>query len=167
MIMEDFIIMDLREDTHYSGGTTVAARLVRTVADLYATMYLSHAAHWNVMGSGFQHYHALFKESYEQVYDAIDDTAEQARMMGAFLPRSIPDLLATSAVPLPASEDNVESHVTALIGAHSALKQKWDDLATNSGGDAGLNDLAGRMSGMHSKMMWKLRSSLGPARTAP
>lgn len=151
------------EDIAYAAvpPTSPGARLVRAVADLYATQYLSQAAHWNVTGADFQQLHALFKESYDMVAEEIDDVAEQARILGVFAPLSLPELLATSSAPLPAAGNDPMEHVRALERAHGMLKLKWDDIAANAGTDAGLNDMASRLSGAHAKMAWKLRSTLG------
>ena len=156
----DFELALLSEDAPYSGGTTPASRLVRAVADLYTTMYLSQAAHWNVQGPDFVQLHALFKESYEMAYGAIDDVAEQVRILGVLMPRALPDLLATSSAPLPAADESPEAYIDCLARAHTMLKDKWDDIAQTSERDAGLNDLAGRLSGEHAKMAWKLRTTL-------
>lgn len=157
----DFELALLGEDTSYSSGTAPTSRLVRAVADLYTTMYLSQAAHWNIQGSDFVQLHALFKESYEMVYGAIDDVAEQVRILGVLMPRALPDLLATSSAPLPASDESLEAYVSCLVRAHTMLKDKWDDIAQTSGRDAGLNDLVSRLSGEHAKLVWKLRATLG------
>ena len=153
----------LEADAAYAAvpPTSPGARLVRAVADLYSTQYLSQVAHWNVTGPDFHQLHALFKESYDMVAEEIDDVAEQARILGVLAPASLPELLATSSAPLPASGNEPMEHVRALMRAHDMLKLKWDDVAANAGTDAGLNDLASRLSGAHAKMAWKLRSTLG------
>jgi starvation-inducible DNA-binding protein len=89
----------LTEDVQYSGGVDLGARFVRALADEFTVYYFSYAAHWNVTGGDFPQLHALFKESYELCQEAIDDVAEQARILGTFAPRSLPELLATSSSP--------------------------------------------------------------------
>lgn len=136
-------------------------RLIRALADLYAVQFYSQVAHWNVIGPDFAQYHALFAESYEICNGAIDDVAEQARILGSMVPGSLPELLGTSSAPLPAAGTAWADYVAQLERCHKMLKDKWDDIAANDGGDAGLNDLASSLSAKHAKMAWKLRSTLG------
>ena len=155
----------LTEDAPNYDTSAVADRLVRGVADLYATMYMAQAAHWNVTGPDFVQLHALFGECYEQAYKAIDDVAEQARQLDTRLPTDLKDLLAASAVPVTTSstglDDDPMRYVRSVLQAEEMLHQKWNSIAEQAGSNAGLNDLASRLSGEHSKLAWKLRATLG------
>lgn len=51
--MIDLDLALLSEDARSYDTSALADRLVRGVADLYATMYLAQAAHWNVTGLEF------------------------------------------------------------------------------------------------------------------
>ena len=160
--MDNFELdITLTEDAPYSGGASLGVRFVRALADEYSVQYFSQAAHWNVTGPDFQQLHALFAESYELCNGVIDDVAEQARILGVFAPMSLPDLLATSSAPLPAGENTAMAYVAQLRTCHEMLKNKWDDIAANDGGDAGVNDMASALSAKHAKMAWKFRSVLG------
>lgn len=151
----------LSEDAHYSGGDSLGARFIRAVADEYSVQYFSQVAHWNITGGDFQQLHALFSDSYTLCNEAIDDVAEQARILGVFAPMSLADLLATSSSPLPSQGNDAQSYVRQLQACHEMLKAKWDDVARNDDGDAGVNDLASALSAKHAKMAWKFRSTLG------
>jgi starvation-inducible DNA-binding protein len=151
----------LCEDAPYNGGDSLGARFVRAIADEYAVQYFSQVAHWNITGADFQQLHALFADSYALCNSAIDDVAEQARILGVFVPMSLPDLLATSSAPLAAPANDAQSYVRQLQVCHEMLKAKWDDVARNDNGDAGVNDLASALSAKHAKMAWKFRSTLG------
>lgn len=153
--------LPLQEDAQYSGGASLASRFVRAIADEYSVQYYSQVAHWNVVGPDFQQYHALFAESYELCNGTIDDVAEQARILGMFIPNSLPELLASSAAPVPASGNSPMEYIRQLRTCHEMLKNKWDDIAASSGSDAGVNDLAAGLSAKHAKMAWKFRSVLG------
>lgn len=141
------------------GGPPVADRLIRALADEYSVQFYSQVAHWNVTGPDFQQLHALFAESYAVCNESIDVVAEQARILGAVVPLSLPALLSTSSAPLPVSASTPTAYVEQLQRCHEMLKGKWDSIAADAGGDAGLNDLAGQMSAKHAKMAWKLRST--------
>ena len=159
--MNTFFDLDLVliEDVQYNGSDSLGDRFVRAVADLFQVMYFSQTAHWNIQGPDFQQYHALFQESYEVSYDAIDDAAEQARILGVRMPGSLSELLQTSSAPLSAGEAPTAMHYfQQLQRCHEMMQMKWDDIAANDGGNAGVNDFASAMSGKHAKMAWKFRS---------
>ena len=161
-MIEDIDLILLGEEMHPDGAEGATRdRLVRGVADLYGLMYAAQAAHWNVTGPDFQQLHALFGECYEQAYKAIDEVAEQTRQLGTKLPRDLRDLLAQSQIVTGATEDSPEAYVRAVLRGEEILQQTWDLAARDAGNNAGLNDLASRLSGEHSKLAWKLRSTLG------
>lgn len=143
------------------GTSPIADRLIRALADEYSVQFYSQVAHWNIVGPDFQQLHALFEESYTICNESIDGIAEQARIVGAVIPMSLPTLLSLSSAPLPASASTPVAYIEQLQRCHEMLKGKWDDIAGASGGDAGLNDLAGQLSGKHAKMAWKFRSAGG------
>mgnify|MGYP000057660037 FL=1 len=62
--------------------------LVSKMNELHATtfaLYLkSHGFHWNVRGKLFPMYHDFFGDLYEEVYGAVDRTAEEIRALGGY-----------------------------------------------------------------------------------
>jgi starvation-inducible DNA-binding protein len=161
-MLDTLFELGLQEDSTYAGGTALGSRFVRALADEYSTQYFSQVAHWNVTGPNFQQLHDLFAESYELCNGSIDAIAEQARILGVFVPMTIQELLGTSSSPLPAQDSSPMAYVRQLCTCHEMLKTKWDDIAANCGSDAGANDLASSLSGKHAKMAWKFRSILSP-----
>ena len=71
--------------------------------------------------------------------------------------------MAASSSPLPPGDSSQAALLGQLQTCHEMLKSKFDDIAANDGGDAGVNDLASALSAKHAKMAWKLRSALGPS----
>jgi len=156
------IEMVLQEDSYHDEVTTLAGKaIVKILAAEYAVMYTAQAGHWNVRGRDFVSLHDLFKESYELSFEAIDEVAEQARILEVLLPDTLDRLLAAGPEALR-SDSRPEDYVNSLKLGHERLKTYWDSLNSHIGDelppDAGLADLAGRMSSMHAKMIWKLRS---------
>ena len=45
--------------------------------------------HWNVEGTDFFEYHALFEKIYDEVYGVIDDFAENIRKLKTYTPASL------------------------------------------------------------------------------
>ena len=48
-----------------------------------------HNYHWNVTGPNFAQYHDFFGNLYEEVWQSLDDTAEEIRKLGSFAPGSL------------------------------------------------------------------------------
>lgn len=162
MLNDTSLVLELAlsEDRHYTASNSVGDRLVRALADEFSVLYYSYAAHWNVTGPDFQQLHALFKESLDLCQGAIDEVAEQARILGVFAPASLPELLAVSSAPQVPQGGHASALAAQLQRCHEMLKEKYDDIAANDGGDAGVNDLVSALSGKHAKLAWKLRSTV-------
>jgi starvation-inducible DNA-binding protein len=62
--------------------------LINKMNELHATtfaLYLkSHGFHWNVRGKLFPMYHDFFGDFYDEVYGAVDRTAEEIRALGGY-----------------------------------------------------------------------------------
>ena len=56
------------------------------LADTYALAVKTHAAHWNVVGTGFFELHTAFGSQYEELLDAADELAERLRAIGVRAP---------------------------------------------------------------------------------
>ena len=60
---------------------------LKTLLSDSVTMYfVAHGYHWNVEGSDFSQYHALFESIYEDVYSSIDPIAEDLRKLDEYAP---------------------------------------------------------------------------------
>ena len=53
--------------------------LNQLLADYMALNVKLHNLHWNVVGMGFEEYHELTEEMYEEIFDDFDDVAEYLR----------------------------------------------------------------------------------------
>jgi len=58
-------------------GTFVATQLTVILSDEYVVFTKLLKFHWNIKGPFFGPLHALFKEGYDMIFEAIDDTAER------------------------------------------------------------------------------------------
>ena len=127
------------------------------------TFYLkSHFFHWNVEGPNFPQYHDLFGKIYEEVYDSIDDFAENIRKLGSYTPGSYTRFSMLSQI-------DDETEILPAAGMMEELLSDSDkcvkifkmifDLSEREG-THGLSDfIAGRMDA-HRKHSWMLRASL-------
>ena len=58
-------------------------------ASTYSFALKAQNFHWNVEGSDFFEYHALFEKIYEEVYGVVDDFAENIRKLKTYTPASL------------------------------------------------------------------------------
>ncbi len=75
-----------------------ASSLRVVLANLFAFYYRTHSFHWNVTGLLFHSLHQFFGDLYEQLFDAVDPTAEQIRALSELAPASLAELLAPATV---------------------------------------------------------------------
>jgi starvation-inducible DNA-binding protein len=61
----------------------------KLLADTFALYLKAHNFHWNVEGADFAQYHDFFGDLYEEVYSAVDPTAEQIRTLDTYAPGSL------------------------------------------------------------------------------
>lgn len=156
----------MKAATHPASKTTslspVASGLQLLLADSYALMSLSHHAHWNVEGPDFFQLHAAFEEHYENLFEAVDEIAEQMRILGSFPTGGLGSLAKQAGLgelPLTAS---AKDFVAGLVVAHE--KTLADAIALRDQAEAAKDletqDLAiGRIQ-WHSKVLWMLKSYL-------
>lgn len=143
-------------------ATPVAAALQQLLADSYALMAITHHAHWNVEGPDFFQLHVAFQEQYENLFEAIDDIAEQARIIDAFPVGGLATLAKQAGIdelPLTAP---AKDFVAALIVAHEKTLADATTLrdTAESARDLETQDLAiGRIQ-WHGKALWMLKSYL-------
>lgn len=133
------------------------------LANTFTMYFKAHTYHWNVEGMFFSQYHDFFGDLYEELYGAIDPTAEEIRALDAYAPISIVDMMKSSTL----SEDevkpaNIRLMLSNLLAANSAVVESLNKAfgVAQTMGNQGLMDfLAGRLD-VHNKHAWMLRSSL-------
>ena len=117
--------------------------------------------HWNVEGSDFFEYHALFEKIYDEVYGVIDDFAENIRKLKTYTPASLSrfNMLTqikdeTDIIPLEAMVKELLLDNEKMI----VILKKTYDAAEAAGKHGFSNFLAERMDA-HEKHGWMLRAS--------
>jgi len=131
------------------------AFLLGEVFEFYAR---AHEAHWNVTGSDFSEYHALFGEIYEDAHGSIDPLAENLRKIGSLTP-------ALAVMPCESRETDPTALAMQLLEESTELVDEFRvafDIATAVGQQGIANFLAERQDA-HAKWAWQLRASLGIA----
>jgi starvation-inducible DNA-binding protein len=123
----------------------------------------AHFFHWNVEGPNFPQYHgSLFQNIYSEVYDSIDDFAENIRKLGSYTPGSYTRLSMLSQIDdetqVPPAPAMIEELLTDGEKIVKILKMVYD-LAEQAGKHGLSNFLAERMDA-HEKHNWQLRATL-------
>jgi len=120
-----------------------------------------HGYHWNVVGNGFQQYHALFDTIYEDVNDSIDPLAENIRKLGQFPSFTVNDVASMSRISKTDAGINPHDQIVNLLDDNAKVLSLIKDCIDVAGEEQGiLNFLADRQD-MHQKWGWQLRASIG------
>lgn len=155
--------------TATSKPTTTARKDTRVVdglnlvlADSYALMALTHLAHWNVEGSDFFQLHKAFQEQYENLFEGIDELAEQVRALDAYAIGGLGTFGKVAQMEEFKSPMPQKDYVAALIVAHEKVVEdatRTRDLAGESS-DLQTQDLLIKRLQWHQKTLWMLKSYL-------
>jgi HK97 family phage prohead protease len=159
----------IKRDAIESEVPDLPEELSELLADVVSFYFRAHGAHWNVKGSDFNEYHALFNEIYEDVYSSIDPIAENLRKLGSLAPFRLNEF--TSMTMLSDAEVGQDPMALArdlLLANDIVLDQVSDsfDCATMLGQQGIANFLADRMD-KHQFWKWQLTASLGEEVTEP
>jgi starvation-inducible DNA-binding protein len=138
------------------------AALRVTLANTFVMYYKTHAYHWNIEGILFSQYHEFFNELYEDIYGAVDPTAENLRKLDSYAPISIMELYSYKTItedsvrPVLLSEmlHNLEVANNEVL---SSLNKVFD-LATKNKEQGIANFVADRID-THKKHGWMIKSS--------
>ena len=151
-----------QSSTRTHTATPVAAALQQLLADSYALMGITHHAHWNVEGPDFFQLHTAFQGQYENLFEAVDDIAEQIRIIDSFPVGGLATLAKQAGIDeLPVTAP-AKDFVAALIVAHEKTLADAITLrdTAEAARDLETQDLAiGRIS-WHGKTLWMLKSYL-------
>ena len=130
-------------------------------ASTYSFALKSQNFHWNVEGSDFFEYHALFEKIYEEVYGVVDDFAENIRKLKTYTPASLSRFNMLTQVKDETEIIPLEAMVQELLQDNERMiliLKKTYDAAEASGKHGFSNFLAERMDA-HEKHGWMLRAS--------
>lgn len=142
--------------------TRVVDGLNVVLADSYALMALTHLAHWNVEGPDFFELHKAFQSQYENLFEAIDDIAEQVRSLDAYAIGGLNTLARTAGMDEFKSPMPQKDYIAALIVAHEKVVDDATRLRDVAGevNDLQTQDLMIERLQWHQKTLWMLKSAL-------
>ena len=117
--------------------------------------------HWNVEGTDFFEYHALFEKIYDEVYGVIDDFAENIRKLKTYTPASLSRFNMLTQVKDETEIIPLESMVKELLVDNERmiviLKKAYD--AAEAAGKHGFSNFSAERMDAHEKHGWMLRAS--------
>ena len=136
--------------------------LKQLLATQYAFVVKAQFFHWNVEGPDFSQYHKFFGKVYEEVYDALDPTAEYIRILEEYTPGSFERFQELSLISGQTKVPRARLMITELLADNQTLidllNQCFD--AADAEDQQGIADfVAGRIDAQ-GKHGWMLKSFL-------
>ena len=118
--------------------------------------------HWNVEGSDFYEYHLLFERIYGEVYDSIDQFAEELRAARVYAPASFTQMEELSLVECQEGVPAAVAMAQELLVDSDACAEMFRIAfeAAELMGDHGLSNFLADRQDAHKKHSWMLRSTL-------
>lgn len=130
-------------------------------ASTYSFALKSQNFHWNVEGSDFFEYHALFEKIYDEVYGVVDDFAENIRKLKTYTPASLSRFNMLTQVKDETEIIPLEAMVQELLADNERmiliLKKTYD--AAEAAGKHGFSNFLAERMDAHEKHGWMLRAS--------
>jgi starvation-inducible DNA-binding protein len=119
-----------------------------------------HNYHWNVTGPNFAQYHDFFGDLYEEVWQSLDDTAEEIRKLGAFAPGSLSRYIEMSVIDDEVNIPDTKSMFIRLEQDNAKLLEilYMARATANEEDAAGTLDYLESRIGVHEKHAWMIRS---------
>jgi starvation-inducible DNA-binding protein len=136
--------------------------LKQLLATQYAFVIKAQFFHWNVEGPDFSQYHKFFGKVYEEVYKALDPTAEYIRILEEYTPGSFERFQELSLISGQTKVPRARLMITELLADNQTLidllNQCFD--AADAEDQQGIADfVAGRIDAQ-GKHGWMLKSFL-------
>lgn len=141
----------------------LADTLKTLLATSYAFVIKAQNFHWNVEGPDFPEYHKFLGDLYEEVYDnAIDQTAEYIRVLGAYTPGSISRFAELSQIPDQTKIPRAELMFAELEQDNQKITDMWKQAfhVAEESDEQGIADFIASRIDAHGKHGWMLRSIL-------
>ena len=132
------------------------------LANSVSVYFRAHGYHWNVKGINFAAYHEFFQEIYEDLYGAIDPTAEWLLKLDTDADYQLSDFINNRDIPdAMVKPMNAIQMVKDLYTAIEALEECTEtcfELATAADEQGLMNFLADRID-MLEKWEWQLKAT--------
>lgn len=134
--------------------------LQKVLGQTFSLYFQTQSYHWNVEGPQFRQLHEMFEEQYTELSAALDGIAERIRMLDAYAPRSVAEMMSFAndeAAPVESAKDMVSS----IITSHEAIAETLQSAisqAADEGDDVTAGMLTDRLE-VHQMALWMLKAS--------
>lgn len=141
---------------------TAAAAVQRVLNEMIVLGFVAQRAHWNVTGTDFEQYHALFGAIYEDIFDSVDAVAEEIRKMDVMV-ENLTSMVMSASFKDDAATSDPRELTQDLLSKNTMLNETVLSAFTacSEANAQGTADLLAARDGMHKKWSWQLKSSLG------
>ena len=139
-----------------------AATVQSVLNEMIVLGFVAQRAHWNVVGSDFEEYHALFGSIYEDIFDSIDTVAEEIRKMGVPV-KNLTEMIMSASFKDDNTSFDTRSATQDVLDKNMKLNETVlaAFTACSEANAQGTADVLAARDGMHKKWSWQLKSSLG------
>lgn len=139
-----------------------AAAVQKVLNEMIVLGFVAQRAHWNVTGTDFEEYHALFGAIYEDIFDSVDAVAEEIRKMNVMV-ENLTSMVMGASFKDDAAISDARGLTEDLLNKNMMLNNTVLQAFTacTEANEQGTADLLASRDGMHKKWSWQLRSSLG------
>lgn len=141
---------------------TLAQQLTQVFNDNFVTYFRSHVAHVNIMGRNFRSDHKLLQGVYERRLAQVDAIAELLRSIGEFMPTSLSDVIADSAITDMSCEGTADQLLSDVRTDLELLKECFEELmaVAEEDGHMEISNYAQDQILDIAKSIWMLNSTL-------
>ena len=136
------------------------------LATAYALSIKAQNFHWNVEGPDFPQYHDFFGNFYEEVYGAIDRTAELIRQLDSYTPGSILRYAELSQIQDQTKIPRAMLMMEELYQDNAKVLMMYKEAfhVAEEADEQGIANFIAERIDAHGKHQWMLRSILKTAR---
>ncbi len=154
--------MSVTVEESKSGRNAAVNDLKQLLSNSYVLYVKTQNFHWNVTGPRFQQLHEFFQAQYTELADAIDEIAEQIRILKGRPPSSMSEFLQIAT--LQESNESLDENgmLNALLIDHDKMIIEITHFieSAQKAGDEGTADLFIQRLRVHDKTSWMIRSHL-------
>lgn len=140
----------------------VGKTLVALLSNTYVLYVKTQNFHWNIDGARFYQLHKFFEKQYNELAEAIDEIAEQLRILNLLAPGSMQEFLQNASICECKETLTDDEMLQELHHDHVQLQNAlagWIKVAQDNG-DEGTADLLIQRLRAHSKLAWMIGSHL-------
>jgi starvation-inducible DNA-binding protein len=134
----------------------------KALADTFAFYLKAHGFHWNVEGRTFTQDHQLFERIYSDVYESVDQFAEEIRAMDAYAPASFARFSELTGIEDEIKILNAQGMIEKLLADNdvvvASIEQAYE--LAEAAHNHGLSNFLAERLDAHAKHAWMLRATL-------